>query len=201
MDQKALYNLTYGMYLLTTREEGKDYGCIINTAVQVARDPDRIAISVQKNNKTCEVLKRTELYNLSAITEDAPFDLFRQFGMQSARDVEKFRGYPGIGRAPNTIAIASTYANMYLSVLVTEAIDLGSHVLFIGEILDGEVLGSKPSCSYAHYHAEIKPKPKKAAAKQWECRICGYIYEGEEVPEDYKCPLCNHGKEDFVPVH
>lgn len=200
MDNKVLYNLTYGLYLLTTREEGRDYGCIINTAVQVARDPDRISISVQKNNKTCEVLKRTELYNLCAITSDAPFDLFRQFGMQSSRDVEKFAGYPGIDRAPNTLPILSRYGNMYLSVLVTDQIDLGSHILFIGEVLDGEVLNSRPSCTYAHYQTEIKPKPKKAAAKQWECRICGYIYEGEEVPDDYKCPLCNHGKEDFVPV-
>lgn len=200
MDQKALYNLTYGMYLLTTREEGKDYGCIINTAVQVARDPDRIAISVQNNNKTCEVLKRTGLFNLSAITSDAPFDLFRQFGMQSARDVEKFRGYPGIDRAPNTLPILSNFANMHLSVYADQAIDLGSHTLFIGEILDGAVLNAKPSCSYAHYHAEIKPKPKKAEKKQWECRICGYVYEGDEVPDDFKCPLCQHGKEDFVPV-
>ena len=200
MDQKALYNLTYGMYLLTTREEGKDYGCIINTAVQVARDPDRIAISVQNSNRTCEVLKRTGLFNLSAITSDAPFDLFRQFGMQSARDVEKFRGYPGIDRAPNTLPILSNFANMYLSVYADQAIDLGSHTLFIGELLDGQVLNAKPSCSYAHYHAAIKPKPKKAETKQWECRICGYIYEGEEVPDDFKCPLCQHGKEDFVPV-
>ena len=200
MDQKALYNLTYGMYLLTTREDGKDNGCIINTAVQVARDPDRIAISVQNNNKTCEVLKRTGLFNLSAITSDAPFDLFRQFGMQSARDAEKFRGYPGIDRAPNTLPILSNFANMYLSVYADQAIDLGSHTLFIGEILDGAVLNAKPSCSYAHYHAEIKPKPKKAEKKQWECRICGYVYEGDEVPDDFKCPLCNHGKEDFVPV-
>lgn len=201
MDQKALYNLTYGLYLLTTREEGRDYGCIINTAVQVARDPDRIAISVQNNNLTCEVLKRTELFNISALTADAPFDLFVQFGMKSGRDTEKFRGYPGIDRAPNTLAIASQYANMYLSVYVTQTIDLGSHTLFIGEILDGQVLNTKPSCSYAHYHAEIKPKPKKAAAKQWECRICGHVYEGEEVPDDYICPLCKHGKEDFVPIN
>ena len=200
MDQKALYNLTYGMYLLTTREEGKDYGCIINTAVQVARDPDRIAISVQNNNKTCEVLKRTGLFNLSAITSDAPFDLFRQFGMQSARDVEKFRGYPGIDRAPNTLPILSNFANMYLSVYADQTIDLGSHTLFIGEILDGAVLNAKLSCSYAHYHAEIKPKPKKAEKKQWECRICGYVYEGEELPADFVCPLCKHGPEDFERV-
>ena len=200
MDPKALYNLTYGLYLLTTREDGRDYGCIINTVVQVARDPDRIAISVQKNNKTHEVLLRTGLFNLSAITADAPFDLFRQFGMQSARDTEKFRGYPGIDRAPNTLPILSRYGNMYLSVLVTESIDLGSHTLFIGELLDGQVLNGKPSCTYSHYQTSIKPQPKKAAVKQWECRICGYIYEGEEVPDDYECPLCSHGKEDFVPV-
>ncbi len=200
MDQKALYNLTYGLYLLTTREMGKDHGCIINTVMQVGREPDRIAISVQNSNLTCEVLKRTELFNLSAITADAPFDIFRQFGMQSGRDVEKFRGYPGIDRAPNTLPILSNHANMYLSVYVTEQIDLGTHTLFIGEILDGAVLNNKPSCTYAHYQSEIKPKPQKAAVKQWECRICGYVYEGEEVPDDYLCPLCLHGKEDFIPV-
>ena len=200
MNPKALYNLTYGLYLLTTREEGKDYGCIINTAVQVARDPDRIAISVQNSNKTCEVLKRTELFNLTAITADAPFDLFKQFGMQSARDVEKFRGYPGVDRAQNTLPILSRHGNMYLSVYVDQVLDLGSHTLFIGQILDGEVLNDKPSCSYSHYQTQIKPQTKKAATKQWECRICGHIYEGEEVPDDYLCPLCKHGKEDFVPV-
>ena len=200
MNPKALYNLTYGLYLLTTREEGKDYGCIINTPVQVARDPDRIAISVQNSNKTCEVLKRTELFNICAITADAPFDVFKHFGMQSARDAEKFRGYPGIDRAPNTLPILANYANMYLSVYVTGQTDLGSHTLFIGEILDGDVLSSKPSCTYAHYQNEIKPKVQKADAKQWECRICGYVYEGDKVPDDFLCPLCKHGKEDFVQV-
>ena len=200
MDPKALYNLTYGLYLLTTREEGKDYGCIINTPVQVARDPDRIAISVQNSNLTCEVLKRTELFNICAVTADAPFDVFKHFGMQSGRNAEKFKGCPYIDRAPNTLPILRDYANMYLSVYVTQTVDLGSHTLFIGELLDGEVLSSKPSCTYAHYQNEIKPRVKKAAAKQWECRICGHIYEGEEVPDDYICPLCKHGREDFVPV-
>lgn len=200
MDQKALYNITYGLYLLTTREDGRDYGCIINTVMQVGREPDRIAISVQKNNKTHEVLMRTGLCNICAITADAPFDLFRQFGMQSARDVEKFAGYPGIDRAPNTLPILRHYGNMYLSVCITNQLDMGTHTLFVGEVVDAEVLNDLPTCTYDHYLNAIKPKPKKSGVTQWECRVCGFVYEGEEVPDDYICPLCDHGKEHFVPV-
>ena len=200
MNPKALYNITYGLYMLSAQADGMDNACIINTAAQIANDPTRIGISVIQKNLTHDMILESGEFNISAISSDAPFDLFKQFGMQSARDVEKFRGYPGVDRAQNTLPILSRHGNMYLSVYVDQVLDLGSHTLFIGQILDGEVLSDKPSCSYSHYQTRIKPQTKKAATKQWECRICGHIYEGEEVPDDYLCPLCKHGKEDFVPV-
>ncbi len=200
MDKKVLYNLTYGLYLLTARNMGKDNGCIINTAVQVANDPARISISVIKQNLTCDMIRETGVFNLSAITEDAPFSLFQRFGMQSGRSVDKFSGFDGAQRAGNTLYYLKDNANMYLSAVVTQEIDLGSHVLFIAEVVDGEVLCQNAPCSYAYYQSSIKPQPQKKAVKQWVCNVCGYIYEGDQIPDDYLCPLCFHPKEDFSPV-
>lgn len=200
MDKKAMYHLTYGLYLLTTRENGVDYGCVINTAVQVASNPDRIAVSVLKGNKTHEILRRTELFNVSAISQSAPFELFRRFGMQSARDVDKFSGFSGLSRGENTLTYLNQNASAYLTGLVTEQIDLGSHTLFIAEVIDGQVLSQEVPCTYAYYQSHIKPKPQVKQEPQWECTVCGYIYTGEEVPDDFICPLCKHGKEDFVKI-
>ena len=200
MDPKALYNLTYGLYLLTVREDGKDNGCIINTAIQAASDPVRVLVCVIKGNHTCGMIRRTGQFNVSALTKDAPFDLFKHFGMQSGRDVDKFAGYKGVFRAENGLYFLADHTNMYLSARVTEQHDLGSHVLFIGEVTDAQALSSGAPCTYAYYQSDIKPKPQKTEKKQWVCRICGYVHEGEEVPDDFLCPLCKHGREDFEPV-
>ncbi len=197
MDAKAMYNLTYGLYLLTARENEADNGCIINTAIQAASDPTRILICVIKGNHTCGMIERTGQFNVSAITDDAEFALFQRFGMQSGRDVDKFDGFDAVARAENGLYYLTEKANMYLSAKVTQQHDLGSHMLFIAEVTDGVVLGSQPPCTYAYYQSHIKPKPQKAQKKQWVCRICGHVYEGEQVPDDYICPLCSHGKEDF----
>lgn len=200
MEQKVLWNLTYGLYLLTAREMGKDNGCIINTAVQVANSPDRIAISVIKGNLTHDMIQETGVFNLSAITESAPFSLFQRFGMQSGRKTDKFSGFSGAARSENTLMYLTEHANMYLSAFVTQEIDLGSHTLFIAEVADGKVLNQDAACTYAHYQSHIKPRPEKKEKKQWVCTVCGYVYEGETVPDDYLCPLCAHPKEDFRPV-
>ena len=200
MDTKALYNLTYGLYLLTAREDGRDNGCIINTAIQAASDPVRVLVCVIKGNHTCGMIRRTGLFNVSAITQDAPFDLFKHFGMQSGRDVDKVDGFEAVSRSENGLYYLTENANMYLSARVTEQHDLGSHILFIGEVVDAAVLSKQPPCTYAYYQSNIKPKPRQVQKKQWVCRICGHVYEGEEVPDDYICPLCRHGKEDFEPV-
>ena len=197
MDPKALYKFTYGLYLLTTQENGKDNGCIINTAIQVANDPTRISIAAIRGNKTCEMIQSSGVFNISAITTTAQFDLFQRFGMQSGRNVDKFDGFDGAARSENGLYYLTEHANMFMSAKVTEQHDLGSHILFIGEVTDGQVLSEEAGCTYGYYQSDIKPKPQKTEKKQWVCSVCGYVYEGEEVPEDYLCPLCKHGKEDF----
>ena len=199
MDNKAFYNLTYGLFLLTTRDGGKDNGCIINTAIQVANDPTRISIAVQKNNLTHDMIISSGKFNISAISTTADFTLFQRFGMQSGRDINKFSEYPYISRNDNGILYLTSHANMYMSATVTQTLDLGSHTLFIAEVTDAVVLSNEPSCTYSYYQSSIKPAPAISSEKRtWTCSVCGYVYEGEEMPDDYKCPLCKHGKEDFI---
>ena len=199
MDNKALYKLTYGLFLLTANQNGKDNGCIINTAIQVANNPTRISIAVQKNNFTHDMVLATGVFNVSSIATTADFDLFKRFGMQSGRDVDKFEGFASVSRSENGLYYLTQAANMYLSAKVTEHFDLGSHTLFIGELTDAQVLSSDDSCTYGFYQSDIKPKPVAASPKRsWTCSVCGYVYEGDEVPDDFECPLCHHGKADFV---
>ena len=198
MDQKALWKLTYGLYLLTARENGRDNGCIINTAMQVAENPVRVAVSVIRGSLTHDMVKATGLFALSALTVDAPFDLYRHFGMQSGRDADKFAGRSDVTRTDSGLLRLQENAAAWLACRVTDSVDLGTHTLFIGEVTDGEALSDRPPCTYAHYQSDVKPKPATMKKKGWVCSVCGYVYEGDEVPEDFLCPLCRHGKQDFV---
>ena len=203
MNSKAMYSLTYGVYVLSARENGRDNACIINTAVQVANNPTRVSIAAIKGNLTHDMIANTGDFNLSVISTEAEFSLFRHFGMQSGRDVDKFAEFGDTARSANGLLYLTRWVNAYLSLRVVAAHDLGSHTLFIGEVVDGEVLSDAPSCTYAYYQGTIKAqaaKPAPAGKKQWVCTICGYIYEGDQVPDDYLCPLCKHGKEFFVPA-
>ena len=198
MDQKAFYKLTYGLFLLTAREEGRDNGCIINTAIQAANDPPRLAIAVQKENLTHDMIVRTGVFAISSISTSATFDLFRRFGMQSGREVDKFEGFDDVERGANDLLYLTRGANMTMSGRVVDQMDLGSHTLFIGEVGDAVVLSQEPSCTYAYYQSDIKPK--KQEKKGWVCTVCGYVYEGDPLPADFICPWCKHGAEDFEPV-
>lgn len=199
MDDKALFKLTYGLFLLTAQENGTDNGCIINTAMQIANDPTRISIAVIKKNKTHDMILNTGIFNISSITTKADFELFKRFGMQSGRDVNKFEGFETIARSENGLFYLTGAANMYMSAKVTEHFDLGSHTLFVAELTDAKVLSEEPSCTYGYYQSDIKPQPTVTTEKKtWTCSVCGYVYEGDEVPDDFICPLCHHGKEDFV---
>lgn len=210
MDPKALFQITYGLYLLTAQEGGRDNGCIINTVMQVAEKPVRVAISVLKNNLTHDMVKNTGKFNVSAISTEADFELFRRFGMQSGRNVDKFSGFDAVRRSKNGLLRLTKCANMYLSAEVVEVVDLGTHSLFIAEVTEAEVLSDGISCSYSYYQAMIKPKPQpvgKTEKKKWVCEVCGWVYDEEEtgipwedLPEDFVCPLCKHGKADFSPV-
>jgi len=200
MNPKALFNITYGLYWLSVRSYGQDNACIINTVVQVASDPLTVSISVNKANKTHNMIMESGRFNVSALTVDTPFDLFKRFGMQSGRDVNKFVGFEDAERAQNGIYILSRYANAYLSCRLLRTVDLGSHTLFIAALEDAQVLSDRPGCTYGYYQSDIKPKPQPAQKKGWVCSVCGHVYEGGELPDDYICPLCKHGKEDFRPV-
>lgn len=198
MDTKVLYNLTYGVYLLSAKDENQDNACIINTAVQVANNPTRISIAVIKDNLTNDIIAKTGKFNLSPITTQAPFSLFQHFGMQSGRAVNKFENFQDVKRSANGLYYLTKYANAFLSFDVTQSLDLGSHILYIGELKDGEVLSNDTLCTYGYYQTEIKnTAPKQETKKGWQCKVCNYIYEGEELPENYVCPICKHGPEDF----
>ena len=200
VDNKVFSKMSYGVEVLTTRVDGKDYGCIINTACQVASgDPKKLTISVIKKNNTCDMVARAGKFNISILTEDAPYSLFQHFGFQSGRDVDKFADVPYEDRMGNGIRYIPTYTNAVLSCEVIDVRDLETQVLYIANVVEAKVLSKAPSCTYGYYHAHIKPKknPTPEQKECWVCRVCGYVYEGTEMPDDFVCPLCKHGKEDF----
>ena len=203
MDKKAMYHLTYGLFVLTTRLGEKDNGCIINTAGQVTSTPNRISITVNKDNLTHDLVKESGKFNISILSERADFDIFKHFGFQSGRETDKFDGYAACKRSENGLYYITEGTNAYISGTVEQAIDLGSHTMFIASVDDMEVLASEPSASYAYYQSSIKPKPEKKEAggkTVWRCTVCGYVYEGDVLPDDFVCPLCKHPASDFEKV-
>ena len=205
MDKKAMYKLTYGLFVLTAKADGKDNGCIINTAIQAASEPNQMSIAVNKANFTHDMIKQTGEFTVSVISQDAGFELFKRFGFQSGRDADKFAGFAAYETGVNGIRYITEGTNAYISVKVEKTQDLGSHTMFIGTITDMEVLSQTPSVTYEYYQNNIKPRPQaSAAAKEgktvWRCRICGYEYVGAEIPEDFICPLCKHPASDFEKV-
>lgn len=193
----ALFKITYGLYLLTAKENGFNNGCIINTVMQVAENPDRLVIAVNKQNKTHDMIKTTGEFCVSTITTEADFSLFQRFGMQSGTTANKFDGFSHVSETKCGILRLSKFSNAYMTAKVIETVDLGTHTLFVAKVSEMEVLNDNAPCTYEYYHKEIKPKPKESGGKKWVCNICGYTYEGEELPDDFICPLCKHGKEDF----
>lgn len=203
MDKKAMYRLTYGLFVLTSALEGRDSGCIINTAGQVTAQPNRISIAVINENYTRELVQKSGKFNVSILSEQARFETFRHFGFQSGRTVDKFAGYGDCARSANGLYYITAGTNAYISASVEQAIDLGSHTLFLASVNDMEVLSDAPSASYAFYQTSIKPKPAQPGGSgktAWRCTVCGYTYEGETLPADFVCPLCKHPASDFERV-
>ena len=199
MNDQVMRNLSYGLFVLTAKDGEKDNGCIINTVCQVASEPNTISISVNKQNFTCEMIRKTGCFNVSILSENAKFPTFQHFGFQSGRDTDKMKSI-AFSRAANGVAyLDGDEVNAFISGRVLHSIDLGSHMLFIAAVTDGEILHSDPSATYSFYFTHIKPKPeaKPAAKKGWICTICGYIYEGEILPDDFICPVCKHPASDF----
>ena len=200
MNTKALYNLTCGLYVLSSKSGGKASGCIINTAMQVTSKPLRVTITVNKSNFTHDLVQSSGVFTLSMLDQTAPFGLFQHFGFQSGRDVDKFAGL-SFQTDGNGVPYLTWSTCGYLSCKVVSSMDLGTHTQFLADVVDCDVLEGAAPVSYSYYQANIKPKPeKKPAVKGWRCTICGYIYEGEELPPHFICPLCKHGAEAFEKI-
>lgn len=197
MDRKAMYKLSYGLFVLTAREDEKDNGCIINTVMQVTSNPLQVAIALNKKNYTNEMIQKTRKFNLSILSEKADFSIYEHFGYKSGRDTDKFATFCDVKRSPNGLLYITKGTNAYLSAYVQNEIDLGTHSLFIGQLVASENLNDDKSATYDYYQNSVKPKPENTVKKGWRCKICGYIYEGEDLPVDYICPICKHGAVDF----
>ena len=207
MDTKALFKIGYGLYILTAGvndddvQNGtfnvKDNGCIINTVMQVTSDPCQIAIAVNKLNYTNQMIQTNKKFNLSVLSENAKFDTFKHFGFQSGKDVNKFENYPDAKRSPNGLLYITKNTNAFMSAYVKQEIDLGTHTMFIAQLVAAETLSDIPTVTYDFYQKNIKPKPEQTKKSGWRCKICGYVYEGEELPSDFICPWCKHGADDF----
>lgn len=200
MDASALFRIEYGLYVLTARDGDKDNGCIINTVMQVTDKPVQLIVGVNKSNYTHAMMVKTEVFNLSVLAEEAPFSMFQHFGFQSGKLVDKFSSGT-ISRGKNGVSYIADHCNAYLECKVNEIIDAGTHSLFLAEVVEAEHISQQPSMTYSYYHSHVKPKPDKDSKKKgWRCKICGYVYEGEELPEDFICPLCKHGAADFEKI-
>jgi flavorubredoxin/flavin reductase (DIM6/NTAB) family NADH-FMN oxidoreductase RutF/rubredoxin len=201
IDAKAIQKFSYGLFVLTAQADGKNNGCIINTAAQLTSSPNRINIAVNKSNYTHDMILNTGVFNISVLAEDASFDTFKRFGFASGKDTNKFENFEeNVARSANGLLYVTLGTNAFMSAKVIESHDYGTHTLFVAELTEAEVLREEPSVTYAYYFAHIKPKPQPKIEEEkhgYVCKICGYVYEGDELPADFICPLCKHGAEDF----
>ena len=203
MDNKALYSLQYGVFLLGTKNTDgtKINACITNTCFQTANNPTRIAISVIKQNLTCEMIEESGVFALSILDRSCTFETIQRFGYQSGKDVNKFEDFSEAERSPNGILYITKNTNAYFSAYVKNEIDLGTHVLFIAQLVASEALSDETTLTYDFYQKNIKPKPQQTAKKGWRCKICGFVYEESILPDDYICPICKHGAQDFEKLY
>lgn len=201
MNLKAMFKLSYGLYVLTAKENEKDNGCIINTVTQVTSDPNRITIAVNKSNYTHDMIMRTKKFNISVLTEQSKFATYQHWGFQSGATVDKCENIT-FQRSENGLIYLEEECNAHLCAEVISTTDLGSHTLFLANVVDAEVISEDESVTYSYYQKNIKTTPKKEEIKKngFICTICGYIYEGDSLPEDFICPWCKHPASDFVPL-
>ena len=206
LSNDAITKIGYGLYVLIAREGNKDNGCICNVVAQLTSSPMQMIICVNKKNLTHDMVLRTGRFNVCCLTEHTPMKVIQHFGFQSGRDVDKFESCDVEMRSTNGLLYLPKYVNAYLSGRLNYAKDLGTHTLFIADITEAVHLSDDPSLTYAYYQEHIKPKPVAAAQtseggkKKWVCEVCGYVYEGDELPADFICPWCKHPASDFKPV-
>lgn len=200
MDNKAMFNLSYGLFILTAKDGEKDNGCIVNTVGQVTSQPNRISLTVNKANYTHDMILKTKEFNVSVLAENSKFETYRHWGFQSGRNTDKLESI-SFKRSANGLVYIADETNAFLSAKVISTLDLGTHTLFIADVTDGEVLSQVPSATYSFYQNNIKPKPASTEKRKgFICTVCGYIYEGETLPDDFICPVCKHPASDFRPL-
>lgn len=198
-DMTALFRIGYGLYVVTSNDGKKDNGLIVNTVIQLTDTPNRIAVNINKENYSHHVIKQTGILNVNCLSVDAPFSVFQQFGFQTGRSVDKFAGQE-VYRSDNGLVFLDKYINAFLSLKVEQYVDLGTHGMFICSVTEARVMSDQETMTYTYYQNQVKPKPETEGKKGFVCKVCGYIYEGDELPEDYICPLCKHGAIDFEPI-
>ncbi|MDD4689331.1 MAG: flavin reductase [Eubacteriales bacterium] len=204
MDINALNKIGYGVYLLSASDGERDNASIINAVVQASMKPIMIGISVISRTYTNELIEKSGKFNITTISDEADYSLFEHFGMKSGREFDKFENFKDVARSENGLLYLTKWACAVFSVDVVEKTELGSHTFYIGKVSDAKILSEENPCTYAYYYSDIKPKPataQTAIPKAWRCKICGFIYEGPELPKDYLCPLCGHGVDDFEPIY
>lgn len=200
-----MYDIPYGLYIVTANLDGRDNGCVSNTLQQVTVTPNQVSVCLNKSNLTTEMIQKTGIYTASIISQKADFSLFKHFGFQSGRNVDKFKDFTACKRVANGTMAITEGTNAFISVKVSQTIDLGTHIMFIGEVTEMEELSAVPSITYSYYQEHIKPKPQPVAKTEdghtvWRCKVCGYEYIGDELPVDYTCPICKHPAADFEKV-
>ncbi len=198
-DLTALFNIGYGLYVVTSNDGKKDNGLIVNTVSQVTNAPNRVAVCINKQNYSHHVIKQTGVMNVNCLSVEAPFKVFENFGFQSGRNVDKFKDCTPL-RSDNGLVFLPKYINSFMSLKVEQYIDLDTHGMFICSVTEARVLSDKETMTYTYYQNNVKPKPETEGKKGWVCKVCGYIYEGDELPDDFICPLCKHGVADFEPI-
>ena len=198
-DMTALFRIGYGLYVVTSNDGKKDNGLIVNTVTQLTDNPYRVAVNINKANYSHHVIQQTGILNVNCLSVDAPFSVFEQFGFQSGRSVDKFAGQR-VNRSDNGLVFLDKYINAFMSLKVEHYVDLGTHGMFICSVTEARVMSEQDTMTYTYYQKHVKPQPQTEGKKGWVCKVCGYIYEGDELPEDIICPLCKHGAVDFEPI-
>ena len=198
-DLTALFRIGYGLYVVTSNDGKKDNGLIVNTVIQLTDTPNRVAVNINKANYSHHVIKQTGMLNVNCLSTEAPFSVFQQFGFQTGRSVDKFAGQT-VHRSDNGLVFLDKYINAFMSLKVEDYVDLGTHGMFICSVTEARVMSNQETMTYTYYQNNVKPKPETKGKKGFVCKVCGYIYEGDELPADYICPLCKHGAADFEPI-
>ena len=200
-DMKALFKIGYGLYVVTAKDGDKDNGCIVNTVSQLTDTPLRVAVNINKANYTYHIVHKTGVLNVNCLSQDAPFKVFQNFGFQSGRTADKFALYDDeLPRTSNGLIILPRYINAVMGLKVIDEVDLGTHGMFICEVTEARVISNVETMTYNYYQSNVKPKPETDGKKGWVCKVCGYVYDGEVLPEDIVCPLCKHGAADFEKI-